>query len=136
MRIRRGRAHDLNAVADLWAACGLTPAPRGFAREIQRKMLSDPDLFLVADDSNEVVGAVMGGFDGRTAWVSRLAVAPDRRREGVARRLIGELERRFAELDAPEPHVLVLDDNEDSRRMWEGLGYVPGPAMPTYRRPA
>lgn len=135
MRIRRARSPDLNAIADLWATCGLVPSPRGFRNEMQRKLFADPTLFLVADDGGDIVGAVMGGYDGRTAWVSRLAVRPTRRRSGVARQLVAALERHLDELGGTAHTLLVLDDSDDSRRFWTGLGYERSLEVPTYRRP-
>src|SRR5512136_1336128 len=58
---------DWGAVHALWARCG--PGVQ-FSRsdepeEIQKKLHRDPDLFLVAERTGTVIGAVMGGYDGR-----------------------------------------------------------------------
>ncbi|MBU4225890.1 MAG: GNAT family N-acetyltransferase, partial [Chloroflexi bacterium] len=51
--------------------------------EIQKKLQRDPDLFLVAEYNGMVVGAVLGGFDGRRGLVYHLAVAENHRNRGV-----------------------------------------------------
>src|SRR5512137_1159144 len=58
---------DWQAVHALWARCG--PGVQ-FSRsdepaEIRKKLGRDPDLFLVAEQDGKIVGAVMGGYDGR-----------------------------------------------------------------------
>ncbi|HET7011627.1 MAG TPA: hypothetical protein VFI11_12700, partial [Anaerolineales bacterium] len=66
---------DLEAVLDLWGSAGpgvhLGPSDRPL--EIRKKIERDPDLFLVAEEEGQIVGAVMGGFDGRRGLVYHLA---------------------------------------------------------------
>lgn len=132
MRIRSGRRADLNDVAELWEDCGLVPAFRGFRNELQRKLLRDPDLFVVAVEDGRVLGAATGGFDGRVTYVGRMAVHPDIRRQGIGRQLVAELRRRLAAAGAPPGELLVMDDHAPGRAFWEGLGYAAGPPLPTY----
>ena len=63
-----------------------------------------------------VVGTVMGGWDGRRAYVYHLAVLPERRREGIADALMDELEERFRALGALKAKLQILVDNEASGR--------------------
>ena len=88
---------DWQAVRALWARCG--PGVQ-FSRsdepaEIRKKLLRDPDLFLVAEKDGAIIGAVMGGYDGRRGLVYHLAVAPDVRRLGIGRALMAEVEARL-----------------------------------------
>ena len=69
----------------------------------------------------------MGTYDGRRGWILRLAVDPARRRQGIARRLVEELERRLARLGCPRINLLVMPDNETGLRFWQSLGYLPMP---------
>ena len=50
----------------------------------------DPELFVVATDGSEVIGSLMGGWDGWRGNMYRLAVDPQHRRLGLARRLVEE----------------------------------------------
>lgn len=98
-----------------------SPVSRG--DEIARKRERDPELLLVAELSGRVVGTVMGGYDGRRAYIYRLAVASDCRRRGVGRLLVAELERRFRALGAVKINLLVYRENEPARKFWAELGY-------------
>ncbi|GAA2632174.1 GNAT family acetyltransferase [Paractinoplanes durhamensis] len=114
---------DYDAVVAVWAAAGRAVVPRA---ELAAKLTRDPELFLVAEDG-EVVGVVMGTYDGRRGWILRLAVHPGRRRQGIASALVAELEDRLAELGCPRINLLVMPDNTAGLRFWQELGYLPMP---------
>lgn len=136
VRVRRARSIDLDEVVALWVDCGLVPARVGFRNEMQRKLLNDPDLFLLAVDPAEdgrIVGALLGGFDGRTATVSRLATHPDRRGRGVAAQLVAAFAGRLAGLGAADARVVLLDDLPDVRALWERLGHEAERDLPVFR---
>ena len=121
IRIREFTLDDYEAARRLWdVAEGLGPVPR---YEVELKLRRDPELFLVAEEAGDLVGVVMGSFDGRRAWIFRLAVDPGRRREGIGRGLVAELEHRFVALGAPKVNLLVFTGNPGGRRFWEALGY-------------
>ena len=126
VHVRTGQGYDLNAVVDLWATCDLVPGFVGFRNELQRQIARDPQLFLVAHDEGDVVGAIVGGWDGRLAWVSRFAVHPARRRQGIARQIADAFVVRLRELGASR-RVVVLDDLEEGTAFWEASGLDEGP---------
>lgn len=124
VHFRRFAWADYDAVAAVWAAAGREVVPRA---ELAAKLTRDPELFLVAAAGTEVVGVVLGTYDGRRGWILRLAVHPARRRAGIATGLVGELEKRFRALGCPRVNLLVLPDNESGLRFWQALGYLPAP---------
>lgn len=106
---------DWQAVRALWSRSG--PGVQ-FSRsdepaEILKKLRRDPDLFLVAEQGGQVVGAVMGGYDGRRGLVYHLAVAPEVRRLGIGKALMAELETRLREKGCLKSYLLVTSDNAD-----------------------
>ncbi len=123
VRIRVYTSRDHAAVTRLWRASGIEVGPSDSRREIERQVRRDPTLFLVAVDGPRVVGAVLGRFDGRRGWIHHLAVADDRRRVGVGRRLVAELERRLGQMGCPKVNLHVLRANADVVRFYERLGY-------------
>lgn len=88
---------DYDAVRALWLASGPGVVLRASdeSREIERKLTRDPDLFIVAAASRRVVGAVLGGWDGRRGYVYHLAVAEHYRGRGLGSALLDELEQRL-----------------------------------------
>jgi ribosomal protein S18 acetylase RimI-like enzyme len=116
---------DWGAVHALWARCG--PGVQ-FSRsdesaEIQKKLRRDPDLFLVAEQAGQVVGAVMGGYDGRRGLVYHLAVAPEVRRLGIGKALMAEVELRLREKGCLKSYLLVTKDNADVLAFYRELGW-------------
>ncbi len=68
---------DYPAVYALWqnAGPGIHVRRSDEPEEIARKLERDPDLFLFAEVDGEVIGSVLGGFDGRRGMMYHLAVA-------------------------------------------------------------
>ncbi len=124
MHTRQFEWRDYDAVVAVWAAAGRDIVPRA---ELEAKLTRDPELFLVAEAPAGVVAVVMGTYDGRRGWILRLAVHPAHRRQGLATRLVDELEKRFALLGCPRVNLLVMPDNTAGLRFWRALGYLPQP---------
>lgn len=115
---------DYAVVHVLWQRSGLEIRPSEGPERTQLKLTRDPGLFLVARSADgRIVGTVTGGWDGRRAYVYRLAVAPERRREGVADALMDELELRLRALGAPKAKLQILVENEASKGFFAHRGY-------------
>ncbi|MGH2521957.1 MAG: GNAT family acetyltransferase [Anaerolineales bacterium] len=119
-------ARDYEAVVALWQSAGpgvhlgFSDRPEGIAKKLAR----DPELFLVAEAEGQIVGAVMGGFDGRRGMVYHLAVAAAHRGQGLGIALMAELEARLKAKGCYKYYLLVTDDNLNvidfyQRQGWE-----------------
>ena len=64
MEIRVFRQEDFEEVITLWERCDLLRPWNDPEMDIERKMNHDVSLFLVAEVKGDVVGTVMGGYDG------------------------------------------------------------------------
>lgn len=123
MDIREFLLADYDDVLALWNASGLILRPGDDFEGIKLKLERDPDLFLVAEDAGEVVGVVMGAWDGRRGWINHLAVKPTRLRQGIGRALIRELERRLVEKGARKVNAQVYRSNKKSLDFFNSQGY-------------
>jgi len=97
--------------------------------EIQKKLLRDPDLFLVAENNGKLVGTVIGGFDGRRGLIYHLAVEAAFRQHGIGSLLMDEVERRLKAKGCLKCYLLVTVDNEDAMhfyqmRKWERMDTI------------
>jgi ribosomal protein S18 acetylase RimI-like enzyme len=115
---------DYDQVVAVWRESGVDVLSRA---ELEAKLGRDPELFLVAESGEGIAGVVLGTYDGRRGWIFRLGVHPGYRRQGVATRLVAELEYRLQALGCPRINLLVLPDNEAGLRFWQNLGYLPCP---------
>ena len=100
--LRTAQAHDVNAVLAFWrVAAEDAHRPPDTPGAIAALHLRDPDALILAVDRDQIVGTVIAGWDGWRCHLYRLAVAPDRRRQGVGRALITAAEQRFRALNPP-----------------------------------
>jgi ribosomal protein S18 acetylase RimI-like enzyme len=87
--------------------------------EIEKKLQRDPDLFLVAELGGQLVGTVIGGFDGRRGMIYHLAVAADYRRSRLGSRLMHEVEVRLRDKGCIRCYLLVRPNNPEAVRFYE-----------------
>jgi ribosomal protein S18 acetylase RimI-like enzyme len=124
LALRAAGAQDVNAVLAFWRiAAEDAHRPPDTAGALATLHLRDSDALILAVDGNTIVGTVIAGWDGWRCHLYRLAVAPGRRREGIGRALISAAEERFRILGATRVDAMVLDDNEQARRIWRSCGY-------------
>lgn len=118
-------ADDYDDVYALWqnAGDGIHLRRSDSPTEIEKKIARDPDLFLVARAGDAVVGAVMGGFDGRRGMMYHLAVAHEYRRQGLANQLVDALEERLKAKGCIRYYLLVTKDNEEAIRFYQARGW-------------
>ena len=116
---------DYPVVHVLWQRGDLWMRPSDGPEATALKLTRDPGLFLVARTAGgRVVGTVMGGWDGRRAYVYHLAVVPELRRQGIADALMDELEERFRALGALKAKLQILIENETSKAFFVRRGYL------------
>ena len=127
MHIRPFRADsdvdDTEAVVALWHASGLTRPWNDPHRDIERKLTTQPELFLVGETDATVTATAMVGFDGHRGWVSYLAVDPSQRGRGAGRALMAEAERLLIERGCPKIMLMVRSTNTDVLAFYDTLGY-------------
>ena len=104
---------DYLPVVDLWERSepGIQVGRSDTPDEITKKIQRDPDLFLVADYQEEIIGVVMGGYDGRRGMIYHLAVEKEYRQIGVGTALMEALEDRLREKDCLRSYLMVRKDN-------------------------
>jgi ribosomal protein S18 acetylase RimI-like enzyme len=84
----------------------------------------DPESLLLAiADDGAVVGTVVAGWDGWRGTMYRLAVLPALRRQGIARQLVEEGERRLQALGARRFHLIVVAGVAPAQAFWAAAGY-------------
>ena len=115
-------AADAGAVIALWEACGLTRPWNDPALDFHRALEGDTSAILLLRDGDALAASVMVGSDGHRGWVYYLAVAPDRRRAGLGRTLMGAAEAWLRAKGAPKLQLMVRGSNEEALRFYEALG--------------
>lgn len=116
---------DYERVIHLWHSIetGMHVGPSDTPAEIQKKLQRDPDLFLVAEQQNQIIATIIGGFDGRRGMIYHLAVRSDLRRQGIGQALLSQVEERLKAKGCIKCLLLVLNDNEAAKHFYEECGW-------------
>lgn len=123
--IREMQRTDYVAVRALWEQTeniGLNesdeePATAGF-------LARNAGLSAVATVADgRIVGALLCGHDGRRGYLHHLAVARDRRGEGIGKQLVEFAVAGLQLAGITKCNLFVLGDSHDARAFWEHHGW-------------
>ena len=123
MEIRAFRQDDFEEVITLWERCDLLRPWNDPEMDIERKLNHDADLFLVAVAGGEIVGTLMGGYDGHRGSAYYLGIHPDYQGRGFANALINRLEKKLIARGCPKINVMVREENDSVIGFYEKLDY-------------
>jgi ribosomal protein S18 acetylase RimI-like enzyme len=96
-----------------------TDSPEAIEKYLER----NPGFSFTARIRGKLVGAILGGHDGRRGYLQHLAVAPDARHQGVGRELVRHSLEALAVEGITRCHIFVYTDNETGLGFWESAGW-------------
>jgi ribosomal protein S18 acetylase RimI-like enzyme len=117
MEIRPAVLNDVDAVLALWARAA-EPTTTDHADAVVALLVHDAGALLVAEESGEIVGSVIAGWDGWRGSIYRLSVAPARRGQGLGRRLLAAAEDRLHGLGVRRMHAIVIESDDRAAAFW------------------
>jgi ribosomal protein S18 acetylase RimI-like enzyme len=123
MIIRQFTIADASAVIALWQRAGLRVGRSDTPERLQAIIERDPDLFLVAEASGEIVGVVLGRYDGRRGWINRLAVEVDYCGHGIGSQLLQCVEDGLRARGCDKVNLHIVPENQGLQTFYEQLGY-------------
>jgi len=114
---------DRDQVIELWRKCDLVVPWNDPAKDIERKLKVDPELFIVGVINNVIVATAMGGYEGHRGWVNYLAVDPEYQGQGLGRKMMEELERELKDMGCPKINLQVRNSNQGAIKFYQNIGY-------------
>lgn len=125
LRIRPAGPGDLDSVLAFWKTAAEGTSISDDRAGVERLVARDPEALILAESEGELVGTVIAGFDGWRCHLYRLAVRPERRRQGIGSALLAAAEERFVRLGGRRADAMVLVRNEAAQHAWRAAGYGP-----------
>lgn len=124
MTFRPATNGDFEPVSALWQSCGLTRPWNPPASDISMAVRAPHADLLIAEDNGKIVATIMVGEDGHRAWVYYVAVAPDRRGQGLGRDAMAAAERWAKSRGLPKLQLMVRSTNAQALGFYAALGYI------------
>jgi ribosomal protein S18 acetylase RimI-like enzyme len=125
LEIRSAHEADLAAVLQLWIEAEVTPPSLSDSIEGLTRLMREPSaVFVIAIIEGQLVGSVIGGWDGWRGNIYRLAVAPAYRRKGIAKRLVEEVDRALFDKGAERLSALAEHAHPWAIGFWESMHHL------------
>lgn len=124
MDIRAFQDADKREVIALWRECGLVVPQNDPAKDIDRKLQVDRELFLVGTLDEHIVATVMPGYEGHRGWINYLAVLPSQQRHGHGRSMMQHAEGLLTARGCPKINLQVRTSNAATIAFYQSLGYL------------
>lgn len=132
--LRQCSEHDIESVLELWRVAGSTPSLTDTRDDLRVTINSAASSVIVAVSEGTVAGSIIAAFDGWRGNVYRLAVHPDYRLRGIARRLVSEAEEWLRGQGAKRVGAVVEKDHPWATGFWDSTEFVLAPLDLRYVR--
>ncbi len=123
MHIRPYQEMDEASVIALWQECELTRPWNNPKEDINRKLTTQPELFLVGVEGSALIATAMIGFDGHRGWVHYLGILPSRQGLAYGKAMMDEGERLLITRGCPKITLQVRSTNATVIAFYKKLGY-------------
>ncbi len=120
---RQYRRSDRKNVLELWKICKLTQPWEDPQKEIDQRIKTNPDLFLLCLNDNNIIATVMGRCDENRGWIEYLAVHPSFRRKEIGRQLVKIIEDRLSKKGCNKIELLLQQENQEATDFFQMVGY-------------
>jgi ribosomal protein S18 acetylase RimI-like enzyme len=87
-------------------------------------MQKNPSTCLIIRNEEEIIGTVLGGYDGRRAFIYHLAVHNAFRGKGYGKKLLDGVITQFEALKVEKIHLFVINDNHAAITFYAKQGWV------------
>lgn len=124
MEIRSMKIEDYDEIFSMWQITSKRALSEADSREnIERYLLRNKGMSLVALENGRIIGTVLAGHDGRRGFIHHMAVLPEYRRKHIGNALATEAIKKIAEDGIDKTHIFCYQDNLTGQGFWSSLGF-------------
>ena len=123
MEFRTATPHDAERILRFWRESGASMGATDQVEHVRRVVENPAAVLILAVADDEIIGTLLGAFDGWRGNMYRLVVHPNRRRQGIGRHLVREVEHVFAGWGVRRVTVLIEVDRPWAMDFWAAVGY-------------
>jgi ribosomal protein S18 acetylase RimI-like enzyme len=124
-QIRGMTLADYDEVIALWRATeGLGLGDSDEREAIGAYLVRNPGMSFVATNCGHIVGAMLGGHDGRRGYLHHLAVVPRWRHRGIGRALVEASLAQLRAAGVPKCNLFLYGHNAAGRAFWLKHGWT------------
>jgi ribosomal protein S18 acetylase RimI-like enzyme len=122
--IAKAQTGDIENMLRLWRAIpGLGVGQGDEVESLKTFMNMNPSTCLVLKINDDLIGTVLGGFDGRRGYLYHLAVHPDHQGRGYGKKLLARVIQELKLLGAAKIHLFSFSDNPKAAQFYEKQGW-------------
>ena len=120
---RYATPNDAELILRFWKESGASIGVTDRVEQMRRVASNPAAVFLLAVNGDEIVGTLLGTYDGWRGNMYRLVVDPRRRRQGLGRELVRRVEQVFTQWGVRRITALVEADRPWATQFWTAIGY-------------
>ncbi len=120
---------DVEEACALWySTSDLQISPSFDTPDLIRSYLKrNPGFSTIARQGTKTIGAVMCGHDGRRGSFYHMAVVPEYRSQGIAKRIVDRSLSRLREIGINTAFLFTHEENLKAQGFWRAIGWRHSP---------
>jgi len=120
---RKFKKTDTDTVIKLWETCKLVVPWNDPVKDIQRKLSTKDNLFIIGEINNKIVTTAMAGYDGHRGYIYYLAVLPDLQKKGIGSSILSIIEKKLYNLGCAKINLFVRNTNIKVKAFYKTNNY-------------
>ncbi len=122
MMIEPFHIDDYEEVLAIWKSTNLYNPSSDTRGQITRMIGRNPETCIVMKAEEGIIGVLLGGFDGRRAYIHHLSVKPSKQNTGVGKALVIFVLSIFTDMKVPKVHLFVEKTTPEVVQFYKKLG--------------
>ena len=90
---------------------------------IKSYLARNPAMSFVAKENDDIIGAALGGHDGRRGYLHHLSIAESHRKRGIGRKLVEKYIESLRNIGIQKCHLFIFHTNKEGKTFWNKIGW-------------